>query len=187
MLEFISMGIVPFMVLIILVHGYIKGIDIYAAFIEGAKEGFKTVIKIMPYLIAIFIAIGIFRGSNALAMCINLLSPLMNLLGIPKEVLPLILIRPISGSGALGVVKDIISHYGPDSFPGTVASVMMGSSETIFYTIALYFGSIGIEDYRYTLKAALLSYIISIFINIFICGLTQGDGSCVSFLYCYYL
>lgn len=171
MLEVISIGIVPFMVLIILIHGYIKGIDIYSAFIEGAKEGLKTVIGIMPYLIAIFVAIGILRGSSALDMLTNLLSPATNLLGIPKETLPLILIRPISGSGALGVVKDIISHYGPDSFTGVVGSVMMGSSETIFYTIALYFGSVGIKDYRHTLKAALISYVISIFITIFICGI----------------
>lgn len=171
MLEWISIGIVPFMVLIIITHGYIKGIDIYTAFIEGAKEGFKTAMKIMPYLIAIFIAIGILRGSSTLGMLTNLLSPFMDLVGIPEEILPLILIRPISGSGALGIIKDIIGHYGPDSFPGVLASVMMGSSETIFYTVALYFGSIGIEDYRHTLKAALISYIISIFITIFICGL----------------
>lgn len=171
MLKWISIGIVPFMVLIILAHGYIKGVDIYNAFIEGAKEGFKTAIRLMPYLIAIFVAIGILRGSSTLDMLTYLLSPFTKLLGIPKEILPLILIRPISGSGALGVVKDTISHYGPDSFPGVLVSVMMGSSETIFYTIALYFGSIGIEDYRHTLKAALISYIISIFITIFICSL----------------
>ena len=171
MLEWISIGIVPFMVLIILGYGYIKGVDIYNAFIEGAKEGFKTAMGIMPYLIAIFIAVGILRGSSALDMLTDLLSPFMRLLGIPKEILPLILIRPISGSGALGIVKDTISHYGPDSFPGVLASVMVGSSETIFYTVALYFGSIGVENYRHTLKAALLSYIISIFVTIFICGL----------------
>ena len=171
MLNIISIGIVPFMIFIILIHGYIKGVDVYNAFVEGAVEGFKTVISIMPYLIAIFIAIGVFRGSSALDMFINILSPLMKLIGIPKEVIPLILIRPISGSGALGVVNDILSHYGPDSFQGIIASVMMGSSETIFYTIALYFGSIGVKDYRHTLKAALLSYIISIFITIFICGI----------------
>lgn len=171
MLDIISIGIVPFIILIILGHGYIKGIDIYSAFIEGAKEGFKTAIRIMPYLIAIFIAVGIFRGSSALEMFTDILSPVTNLLGIPEEILPLIMIRPISGSGALGVVRDIISYYGPDSFPGWVASIMMGSSETIFYTIALYFGSIGIEDHRHTLKAALISYGISVFITIFICGL----------------
>lgn len=167
--------IIPIMILIILIHGYIKGIDIYNAFIEGAREGIKAIMGILPYLIAIFIAIGIFRGSSALDMFTDILDPLTNLLGMPKEILPLIMIRPISGSGALGVAKDIIEHYGPDSYIGILASVMMGSSETIFYTITLYFGSIGVEDYRYTLKAALLSYIISIFIIIFICRYFVGN------------
>ncbi len=171
MLDIISISIIPFMILIIVIHGYIKGIDIYSAFIEGAKEGIKTTFKIMPYLIAIFIAVGIFRGSNALDMLTGLLVPLTNFLSIPREILPLIIMRPISGSGALGVVKDIIEHYGVDSFPAVAAAVMMGSSETIFYTITLYFGSIGVEDYRHTLRAALISYVISIFVTLFICRL----------------
>ncbi len=170
MLDIISIAMVPAIVIIIIVHGYIKGVDIYSAFIEGAKEGLKTSISIMPYLIAIFVAVGIFRGSTALDMFIHLLSPITNLLGLPKEIVPLTLIRPISGSGALGVVKDIIANYGPDSFIGNLASIMMGSSETIFYTITLYFGSIGVEDYGYTLKVALISYIISIFVTTFICS-----------------
>lgn len=171
MIEFISIGIIPLMILIIILHGYIKGVDIYSTFIEGALEGLKTTMKIMPYLIAIFIAIGIFRGSNALDMFIDLMEPVTNFLGIPKEILPLVLIRPISGSGALGVVRDTISNYGPDSTVGKLASIMMGSSETIFYTLAVYFGSIGVTDYGHTTKAALLSYIVSIFISIFICNL----------------
>ena len=171
MLNIISIAIIPFMVLIILIHGYVKGIDMYSAFIEGAKEGMKTTFRIVPYLIAIFIAVGIFRGSHALNMFTDILAPITNFLGIPREILPLIILRPISGSGALGIVKDIIEHYGVDSFPAVVAAIMMGSSETIFYTISLYFGSIGVEDHRHTLKAALLSYLISIFITIFICGL----------------
>lgn len=170
MLEIISLSIVPFMVLIILVHGYIKGIDLYNTFIEGAMEGFKTAIKIMPYLIAIFIAIGIFRASTALDMFTSLLEPIIGLVGVPKEVLPLVIIRPLSGSGALGVVRDIIANYGPDSYPGLVASIMMGSSETIFYTLSIYFGSIGVKDYKHTLKAALLAYVISIFTTILICN-----------------
>lgn len=171
MLGVISLSIVPFMVLIILIHGYIKGVHIYDAFIEGALDGLKTAVKLIPNLIAIFIAIGIFRGSQALDMLISLCRPVTNLIGIPEEVLPLVLIRPLSGSGALAAVKDIISHYGPDSFPGIVAAVMMGSSETIFYTTTLYYGSVGIKDHGYTLKAALISYVISIFITVFICGL----------------
>ena len=170
MLEIISLSIVPFMVLIILVHGYIKGIDLYNTFIEGAMEGFKTAIKIMPYLIAIFIAIGIFRASTALDIFTSLLEPIIGLVGVPKEILPLVIIRPLSGSGALGVVRDIIANYGPDSYPGLVASIMMGSSETIFYTLSIYFGSIGVKDYKHTLKAALLAYVISIFTTILICN-----------------
>ena len=170
MLEIISLSIVPFMVLIILVHGYIKGIDLYNTFIEGAMEGFKTAIKIMPYLIAIFIAIGIFRASTALDIFTSLLEPIIGLVGVPKEVLPLVIIRPLSGSGALGVVRDIIANYGPDSYPGVIASIMMGSSETIFYTLSIYFGSIGVKDYKHTLKAALLAYVISIFTTMLICN-----------------
>lgn len=170
MLEIISLSIVPFMVLIILVHGYIKGIDLYNTFIEGAMEGFKTAIKIMPYLIAIFIAIGIFRASTALDIFTSLLEPIIGLVGVPKEVLPLVIIRPLSGSGALGVVRDIIANYGPDSYPGLVASIMMGSSETIFYTLSIYFGSIGVKDYKHTLKAALLAYVISIFTTMLVCN-----------------
>ncbi|SHH76543.1 spore maturation protein [Sporanaerobacter acetigenes] len=167
----ISIGLVPFITLTIIIYGYVKGIDIYSAFIEGVKEGIKTSIKIMPYLIAIFVSIGIFRGSHALYMLMDILSPIMEFVGIPVEVLPLVIMRPISGSGALGVVKDIIENYGPDSFPGQVASIMMGSSETIFYTMAVYFGSIGIRDHRYTLKAALISYIASIFASVFVCNI----------------
>ncbi len=171
MLEIISFSIVPFMVLIIFIHGYIKGVDIYDAFIEGALEGLKTAVKLIPNLIAIFVAIGIFRGSEALDMLIGLLSPLMDLIKLPKEVFPLILIRPLSGSGALAAVRDIISHYGPDSFPGILAAVLMGSSETIFYTTTLYYGSVGIKDHGYTLKAALISYVISLFITVTVCRL----------------
>lgn len=168
MLDIISIGIVPFLVIVIVIHGYLKNVDIYDAFTEGALDGLKTAFRIIPNLIAIFIAIGIFRGSKAMDMLIDLVSPVTRYLRFPEEILPLVLIRPLSGSGALGVVKDIISHYGPDSLQGITASVLMGSSETIFYTMALYYGSIGVKDHVHTLKAALLSYIISVFIVVFI-------------------
>ncbi len=169
MLNIVSIVLVPFLILIILVQGYIKKIDIYTTFIEGAREGFKIGISIMPYLIAIHISIGIFRGSNAIDMFSDIISPITNFLKIPKEIIPLIIIRPVSGSGALGVVKSIIENYGPDSFSGRMASIMLGSSETIFYTLAVYFGSIGIEDYGCTLKAAFISYIFSIVASLFVC------------------
>lgn len=167
----ISIGLVPFIVVIVLVYGYAKGVNIYSSFIEGAKEGLKTSLRIMPYLIAIFISIGIFKGSKALDMLMDILNPVTRILGIPEEVFPLIIMRPISGSGALAVVKDIIETCGPDSFQGRVASIMMGSSETIFYTMAVYFGAVGIEEHGHTLKAAMISYIVSIFASALICNL----------------
>jgi len=159
---------------IILIHGYIKGVKLYDCFIEGAKDGIKTSIRILPNLIAIFIAIGIFRRSGAMEIMVSIFNPVGKILGIPKEVIPLAIMRPISGSGALGVVKDIVNTYGADSFVGRVASTMMGSAETIFYTMAIYFGSIGIKDSRYTLKAALISHLAAVVASVFICGLIFG-------------
>ncbi|MTI65950.1 MAG: spore maturation protein [Firmicutes bacterium] len=170
-LSLISISIIPFIMSIILIHGFIKGINLYDVFVEGAKEGFKTAIKIMPYLIAIFVAIGIFKRSGAMNIMVNLFTPITKLLGIPKEVVPLVIMRPISGSGSLAVVKDIVTTYGADSFIGRVASTMMGSAETIFYTMAIYFGAIGIKNSRHTLSAALLSHIAAVIASVFICNL----------------
>ena len=173
-LSIISISIIPLIITMILLHGYIKGVNLYDAFVEGAKEGFKTAIKIMPYLIAIFLAIGIFKRSGAMELIIGLINPVTKLIGIPKEVVPLVLMRPISGSGALGIVNDIITTYGPDSFIGRVASTMMGSAETIFYTMAIYFGAVGIKDSRHTLLAALLSHIAAVIASIIVCGVVFG-------------
>ncbi len=169
LLKLISILIIPFMITVILFHGMIKKVDIYEAFVEGAGEGFKTAIKIMPYLIAIFLAIGIFRESGSLQIFIKIVSPVTNRLGIPSEVLPLAIMRPISGSGALGIVKDLIHTYGPDSFVGRVASTMMGSAETIFYTMAVYFGAIAIKDSRHTLLAALISHLAAVIASVVVC------------------
>lgn len=169
MLNAISIAILPFLILSILIQAYIKGVDTYTAFIEGAKEGFKISIRILPYLIAIHVSIGIFRGSDAMEMFSNIIRPITDFLKIPKDIVPLIIIRPVSGSGALGVVKNIIENSGPDSLSGRMASIMMGSSETIFYTLAVYFGSVGVKDYRHTLKAAIISYVFSIIASLLIC------------------
>jgi len=169
-LSFISIMMIPIMITVILLHGTIMKINIYDAFIEGAAEGFKTAVRIMPYLIAIFFAIGIFKSSGALEFFIKLLSPIANLFGIPTEVLPLAIMRPISGSGALGIVKDLIYTYGPDSFIGRVTSIMMGSAETIFYTMAIYFGAVSIKNTRHVLPAALISHFAAILASVAICN-----------------
>lgn len=170
----ISISIIPLIMTIILVHGYIKGVNLYDSFVDGAKEGFKTAVRIMPYLIAIFVAIGIFKRSGAMNILVDIFSPVVGLLGIPKETLPLIIMRPISGSGSLAVVNDIVVTYGPDSFIGRVASTMMGSAETIFYTMAIYFGAVGVKDSRHTLVAALLSHLAAVIASVFVCALVFG-------------
>lgn len=174
LLEMISIVIIPFIISIILIHGYIKGVNLYDTFVEGAKKGFRTSIRIMPYLIAIFLAIGIFKRSGTMNIIVNIFGPIASLAGIPSEVLPLMIMRPISGSGSLAIVRDIITTFGPDSFPGRVASTMMGSAETIFYTMAVYFGAVGIKDSRHALPAALLSHLASVIASVVICSFVFG-------------
>jgi spore maturation protein B len=170
LLNIVSVMIIPILITMILVHGFIKKINIYEAFVEGAGEGFRTAIRIMPYMIAIFLAIGIFRESGALSLFTKLLSPITNLVGIPQEVVPLVIMRPISGSGALGIVSDIVQTYGADSFIGRVASTMMGSAETIFYTMAVYFGAVAIRNTRHTLGAALISHLAAVIASVVVCS-----------------
>ncbi|SHK16983.1 spore maturation protein [Paramaledivibacter caminithermalis] len=168
-LNIVSITAIPFMITIILVHGYIKGVKLYDTFVEGASDGFKTAIKIMPYLIAIFLAIGIFKESGALDVFSRILTIPGRLMGLPKEIIPLIVIKPISGSGSLAMVKDLVYTYGPDSLIGRIASTMMGSSETIFYTMAIYFGAIGIKKSRHTLSCALIAHIAGVIASAVAC------------------
>jgi spore maturation protein B len=170
----ISSLAVPLIVLSVLAYGYIKGVKIYEVFIEGAAEGVKISVKILPYLVAILMAIGIFKNSGAMEIMLFLLGIPARLVGIPPEVLPMVLIRPLSGSGALGVLYEILCEYGPDSFAGRAASTMMGSTETIFYTIAVYFGAVGIRDTRHVLPAALLADLAGVMASVAICRLIFG-------------
>ncbi len=168
-LSYMSIVAIPTMMSIILLHGWIKRINMYDAFVEGAKEGFKTAISIMPYLIAIYIGIGLMRKSGVIDYLINFVKPVMTFIGIPAEILPLAIMRPISGSGTLAVLSDILNTYGPDSFIGRLASTMMGSAETIFYTMAVYFGAVGIRKSRHTVVAALVSHLASVVAAVIIC------------------
>jgi spore maturation protein B len=172
----ISAFAVPLVVALILVHGYIKGVKVYEVFVEGAAEGIKTSLRILPYLIAILMAIGVFRSSGAMDILLALLKVPARLLGIPAEVTPLVLIRPLSGSGALGVLSEILYTYGPDSFAGRVAATMMGSTETIFYTITVYFGAVGIKDTRHVLPAALVADLAGVIASVVICSIIFGPS-----------
>lgn len=170
----ISLYAVPVIFIIILCFGLIKDVKVYDAFVDGAKEGVTTVIKILPSLVGLMTAVGVFRASGALDFIIFILKPLASLLGIPAGAMPLALLRPISGSASLALVADILKAYGPDSYVGRVVSTMMGSTETIFYTLTVYFGSVGIKNIRYTLAAALLADCAGVVASSWICALVFG-------------
>ena len=165
----ISIYAVPVLFILILFAGLYKNIKVYEVFIDSAKEGIYTILRIMPSLIGLMVAIGVFRASGALDYIIALINPISSRLGIPSEALPLAILRPISGSASLALVSDIIKTNGPDSFIGRVVSTMMGSTETIFYTIAVYFGAVGIKNIKYTLIAALIADLVSVFASVWIC------------------
>lgn len=151
-----------------------KEVKVYDVFVEGAKEGIKTVVRIIPPLVGLLVAVGVFRASGALDLLIYAARPLASVLGIPSEAMPLAFLRPISGSASLALVSDIIKTHGPDSFIGRVVSTMMGSTETIFYTLTVYFGSVGIKNIRYTLAAALIADMVSVVASVWACTLVFG-------------
>ncbi len=168
-LSYMSIIAIPIMMSTILLHGWINRVSMYEAFVEGAKDGFKTAIGLMPFLVAIFIAIGLMRKSGAIDYLIEVSEPIMVFIGVPAEILPLAIMRPISGSGALAILNDLLNTYGPDSFIGRLGSTMMGSAETIFYTMGVYFGSVGIKKARHTVGAALISHLASMIAALVIC------------------
>ena len=147
--------VIPSIVFLTVIIGYIKGVDVFSEFVTGAKSGIATAFRIIPSLVALIVAVGVFSASGALDLLTCALEPLTSMVGLPSPVVPLALLRPISGGGAMAILTDILSRYGPDSIIGRMASVMEGSSETTFYTIAVYFGATSIKNTRHTLAASL--------------------------------
>src|SRR5699024_148063 len=141
----ISKYAIPFTFVGIILSGMIRQDKVYETIIEGAKEGFSTAVRILPFLVAMFVAIGAFRASGAMDLLTTALSPITSAIRIPCEVLPMAFMRPLSGGGAQGVMSDMITTHGPDSLLGRMAAVMMGSTETTFYVLAVYFGSVAIK------------------------------------------
>jgi len=166
--QILSIIAIPCIVLFIVVYGVIKKVKIYEVFIEGAKEGFNVGIRIIPYLVAMLVAIGIFRSGGAMEILTYILSPITNFIGMPAEALPMAIMRPLSGSGALGVMTEIIKTHGPDSLIGRMVSVMMGSGETTFYVLAVYFGSVGITRTRHAVPAGIIADIAGILMSIWL-------------------
>jgi len=153
-----------------------KKVDVYAALTKGAEEGLGVLLRIIPALVGLLTAVAMFRASGAMEYLSQLFAPLLVRLGIPPEVTPLMLIRPLSGSGALAVGSELMHTYGADSYIGRVAAVMLGSTETTFYTIAVYFGSAGIQKTRHTVPAALTADLVGFFASALAVRLLFGRG-----------
>ncbi len=158
----VSNWIFPGIILFIVVYGLLKGVNVYETFVEGASEGIKVVMEILPTLIGLMIAVGMLRSSNALAGIARLFTPLLSWCNFPPEIVPVALMRTFSSSAATGLIIDLFKTYGPDSFIGRLASVMFGCTETIFYTMSVYFMTIGVKKSRYTLPGALLASLVGI-------------------------
>lgn len=173
----ISPWIIPGLTVALLGFGVAKKVRVYEAFVEGAKDGFNVAIRIIPYLVAILVAVGMFRSSGALEVFISGIAPLTALVGMPAEALPMALLRPLSGSGAYGVLASIIQDpsIGPDSYAGYLVSTLQGSTETTFYVLAVYFGAVQIRRIRYALIAALCADAAGIAAAVFICSLLYGS------------
>lgn len=147
--------VIPMFIGLIMLAGLVKRVDVFSEFTEGAGENMKSAFEILPALIALMTAIGMFKASGGLELISEAISPLTDFLGFPRECIPLALIRPISGSGALAVFESILGEVSPDSFPGRVASVLIGSTETTFYTIAVYFGVTKVKKTRHAIASSL--------------------------------
>lgn len=166
----ISLWALPFILILILTMGLFKKVPLYETFTEGAKDGFKIAIDIIPYLVAIIVAISMFRASGIIEMLGNALSPILNLFHIPADTLAIMIVRSLSGSAALGVFSDIANNLGPDNYATKLSAVMVGSSETTFYVLAVYFGAVGISKLRYALLVGLLADFIGIVAAILVCN-----------------
>ena len=165
----ISSCFIPVICTIVIIYGVIKKAPVYDYFIEGAKSGLKTAVEILPFIIGIFLAVNCLTASGLINYINYLLSPLFRLLRVPVELLPLMLLRSISGSGSYIVLQDIIDNVGPDSYAGRVACVMTGGCETIIYVLALYFGVTHAKEMRHAFKCGLITYIIGILVSLLIC------------------
>lgn len=167
--SFLSSLAMPLIILLIVTYGLLEKNKVFDDFLEGAKEGLTIVVSILPTLIGLFVAIGALRNSGILDIIIRFITPLLNIIHFPSEIMPLAMLRPISGSGSIAVATDIIKNYGVDSTIGIIASTIMGSTETTLYTIAVYTSSVKIKKTRYVLLAALAADIIGMIVSVVIC------------------
>ncbi len=168
MLEKISLSILPIMILLIMTAGLVKRVPVYEEFVEGAKDGFKVSVSIIPYLVALIVAVSMLRASGVFDWFTTAFGLVLNKLSLPADIVPIIFTRPLSGSAALGLFSEIGTQYGPDAFITKLSAIMIGSSETTFYVLSVYFGSVGIKKFRYALLTGVLADVVSIVLAILV-------------------
>ena len=168
-INYISNSAMPIVIMIIIIYGIIEKNKVFDTFLDGAKEGIEIVFKMLPTLIGIFLAIGVLRSSGIIDLIVNLITPITNLIEIPSQIMPLALLRPISGSASMAIAVDIMHNYGVDTLIGIITSTIMGSTETTFYTIAIYTSCVGIKKTRGILLAALAADIAGMIVSTVIC------------------
>lgn len=166
----LSLWALPVIILLILTMGLIKKVPLYEVFTDGAKEGFKVSVNIIPYLVAIIVAISMLRASGLIETAGAILAPLFSRFNVPVDVIPIMIVRSLSGSAALGIFSDIAHSLGPDNYATTLSAVMVGSSETTFYVLAVYFGAVGISKLRYALLVGLIADVIGIITAVTVCN-----------------
>lgn len=173
-LEAISLWAIPVLLVGIPLVGLLRGVKVYDVFIEGAKEGFQVAVRIIPFLVGILVAIGMFRASGAMDMLTNALRPLLARTIFPPELFPLVILRTLSGSGSLALTTDLIKRYGADSLFGRMGATLYGSSETLFYVLAVYFGAVGIKRTRHAIPSALVGDVVAAIAAAAVCGWMFG-------------
>ncbi|MFM1652770.1 spore maturation protein [Brevibacillus sp. B_LB10_24] len=174
LISLLSLWAIPVLLAFILVHAWSQRVPVYETFVEGARGGLVTSIKIMPHLVAMMVAITLFRESGAMELLLGSLRPLLQWLHVPSEIVPLALMRPLSGTGSLAITTDLIAQYGPDSLLGRLASTMQGSTDTTLYVLTVYFGAVGIRNGAYALKVGLWSDLAGVVASLIVVYLVFG-------------
>lgn len=166
-----SAWIIPGFIMIAITYAHFKGVKVFDTFVEGAKEGFSTAVGLIPFLVAMLVAIGLFRQSGAMDLLASMLMPLLSHFNIPPDILPLAVMRPVSGSSALAITTELLQSKGPDSFIGRLASTLQGSTDTTLFVITVYFGSVGIRKARHALPVGLLADLAGFIAAFVICSI----------------
>ncbi len=174
MVESVSLLAIPFLLGLFPLYAALRGVPVYEEFVEGAKEGFQVAIRIIPFLVAILVAVGMFRGAGGIGTLRHLLGPALESIGFPVDLLPMVLVRPLSGGASLGMFSELVAHFGPDHLPTRMAATIFGSTETTFYVVAVYFGAVAIRRARHAIAAGLIADLSGVIASVVVCRMVFG-------------